>query len=123
MAKILLVDDDPLIQRLYSKALQLSGFEVDIARDGELGILKAHSYHPQLILLDIMMPKKNGFEVLGELKHDPQTANIPIIILSNLAHESHAETALDSGALDYVIKSDHEPNEVVQMIKKALRVD
>ncbi len=122
MTKILLIDDDPLIRRLYLKALQFSGFETKIASDGELGITMARTYLPDLILLDIMLPKKNGFEVLRELKIDPQTASIPVIILSNLSHESDAETALDSGAINYLIKSDHEPNEVVQLIQKTLSI-
>jgi len=122
MTKILLIEDDPLIQRMYTKYLVFSGFEVDIAADGEEGILKVYTFNPQLILLDIMLPKRNGFEVLAELKSNLKTKNIPIIILSNLSQESNAETALTQGAFDYVIKSNNEPEDVIRIIKKALEI-
>lgn len=120
MIKILLVEDDPLIQRMYSKELLLGGFDVVMASDGEEGLQKASTENPQLILLDIMMPKKNGFEVLSELKANESTKNIPVIILTNLMHEHDAATAIENDALAYIIKSDIEPREILEIINKAL---
>lgn len=120
MVKILLIEDDPLIQRMYIKELQLAGFEVEVSADGDDGLLKALSVSPELILLDIMMPKKNGFQVLAELKAMEQTKNIPVIILTNLMQEQSAEKAIEGGAFDYIIKSDFEPKDVLKIVEKAL---
>lgn len=120
MANILLIEDDPLIQRMYLKELQFSGFEVEVASDGDEGLLKAITFSPQLILLDIMMPKKNGFQVLAELKAMEQTKNIPVIILTNLMQEQSAEKAIEGGAVAYIIKSDSEPKDVLKIINNVL---
>lgn len=123
MSKILIIEDDPLIQRMYSKELYSNGFEVEIANDGEDGLLKALSVDPHLILLDIMMPKKNGFELLKELKSLSQTKEIPVIILSNLMNENDEEFAIKNGAVKFLVKSNHEPFEVLEIIKSTLVID
>ena len=120
MAKILIVEDDPLMSRMYQKIFTFEGFEVDMAADGEVGLEKARAGKPTLILLDIMMPKMNGLEVLGKLKADPETKTIPVVMLTNLAGEQDAETALAKGAVKYIIKSEYEPKQVTNMVKEIL---
>lgn len=120
MAKILIVEDDPLISRMYEKIFNFENYEVAMASDGEEGLLKAKQEKPNAILLDVMMPKLNGLEVLERLKTDPEMKNIPVIMLTNLAGEKDAETALSKGAVKYIIKSEHEPKEISDMVKQIL---
>src|ERR1700756_713354 len=109
MAKILIVEDDPLMSRMYQKIFTFDKYEVEIANNGEEGLTKASTTHPTIILLDVMMPKMNGLQVLEKLKADPVTKNIPVIMLTNLAGQQDADTALSRGAVKYIIKSEHDP--------------
>lgn len=121
MAKILLiVEDDPLMSRLYQKIFTFEKYTVDSAADGVEGLEKARTVKPMLILLDVMMPKMNGLQVLDKLKADPDTKGIPVVVLTNLASEKDAETALLKGAVKYIVKSEHEPKEIVAMVKEIL---
>ncbi|MDP2671063.1 MAG: response regulator [bacterium] len=120
MAKILVVEDDPLMARMYEKIFTFEKYEVETANNGQEGLQKARTGAPTLILLDIMMPEKNGLQVLDELKTDPNTKAIPVVVLTNLAGEKDAETALAKGAVKYIIKSEHEPKEVADMVKQIL---
>jgi DNA-binding response OmpR family regulator len=120
MAKILIIEDDPLISRLYQKAFSFDNYDVDVASNGQEGLLKVKEFKPTLIVLDLMMPKMNGLEVLDNLKSDKNTKSIPVIILTNLAEEKDAETALEKGAVKYIVKGDHQPKEVVDMVKEIL---
>ena len=90
------------------------------AVDGEEGLELAVSEKPDLIILDMILPKMNGFEVLQELKNNPKTKNIPVVILSNLGQESDVDRAMSLGAVDYLIKTDFSINEVVEKISKYL---
>lgn len=120
MTKILIVEDDPLMSRLYQKIFIFEKYEVELAADGQEGLEKVRISKPTLILLDIMMPKMNGLEVLEKLKADPDTRTIPVIILTNLAGQQDAETALAKGAVKYIIKSEYEPKQVADMVKEIL---
>lgn len=120
MVKILIVEDDPLMLRMYQKIFSFEGYEVVTAIDGEEGLQKARQENPTLILLDIMMPKMNGLQVLEELKSDPSTSKIPMVMLTNLAGTQDAETALSKGAVKYIIKSEYEPRQVADMVKEVL---
>jgi CheY-like chemotaxis protein len=120
MAKILIVEDDPLMSRMYQKIFTFEGYEVEMASDGQEGLDKAREMKPTLVLLDVMMPKMNGLQVLEKLKADPETKAIPVIMLTNLAGEQDAESALAKGAIKYIIKSEHEPKEVADMVKEIL---
>lgn len=105
--KVLLVDDDPLIIRMYQNKLSNDGYQVATAFNGEEAFSKIAKEKPDIILLDIMMPKMNGVEVLKKLKSDDATKDIPVIILTNLGDSSEdVESAKKLGALDYVVKSD-----------------
>lgn len=120
MAKILIVEDDALMLRLYQKAFGFEKYEVEVANNGEEGIEKARKIKPTLMLLDIMMPKMDGLQVLDKLKADPETKAIPVIVLTNLAGSSDADTALAKGAVKYIVKSEHDPKDVVKIVKGVL---
>ena len=120
MAKVLIVEDDPLMSRMYEKIFLFEKYEVELAHDGQEGLDKARSTKPTVIMLDVMMPKMNGLQVLEQLKADPATKGIPVIMLTNLAGQQDAETALSKGAVKYLIKSEHEPKEVTDMVKEIL---
>lgn len=120
MAKVLIVEDDPLMSRMYQKIFTFEKFEVVMAADGQEGVDKARAEKPTLILLDVMMPKMNGLQALEKLKADPETKAIPVVMLTNLAGQQDAETALTKGAVKYIVKSEHEPKEVTDMVKQIL---
>lgn len=120
MAKILIVEDDPLISRMYQKIFNFEGYDVEMAADGEEGWEKIKTVHPTLVLLDIMMPKMNVLQVLEKMKLDPATKAIPVVMLTNLAGVQDAETALSKGAIKYIVKSEHEPQEITNMVKEIM---
>lgn len=120
MVNIAIVEDDPLIARLYQKAFIFERYEAQIAGNGREGLELIRQKKPTLVLLDIMMPEMNGLEVLDKLKSDPETKNIPVVILTNLAGEHDAETALAKGAVKYIIKSEYDPQQIVDMVKEII---
>ena len=120
MAKILIVEDDPLMSRMYQKIFTFENYEVEMAGDGQEGLDKARESLPTLVLLDVMMPKLNGLQVLEKLKEDPKTKAVPVVMLTNLAGQQDAESALAKGAIKYIIKSEHDPKEVADMVKEIL---
>src|SRR3990167_3688136 len=121
MAKILIIEDDPLISRMYQKIFTFEKFEVELAEDGEKGIEAVSKFQPTLILLDVMMPKMNGLQVLETLKQNDETKKIPVVMLTNLSGQQDAEVALQKGAVKYIIKSEYDPKEVSDMVKEVLR--
>ena len=120
MAKVLIIEDDPLMSRMYQKIFTFQKYEVEVAGDGEEGLAKVVATQPTIILLDVMMPKMNGLQVLEKLKADPATKGIPVIMLTNLAGQQDAETALLKGAVKYIVKSEHEPKEVADMVEQII---
>lgn len=120
MAKVLIIEDDPLMSRMYQKIFTFEKYEVEVAGDGEEGLTKANTIQPTIILLDVMMPKMNGLQVLEQLKTNDLTKHIPVIMLTNLAGQQDAETALAKGAVKYIIKSEHEPKEVADMVNQII---
>lgn len=116
--RVLIIEDDQLIQRMYEKIFTFEKFEVVLASNGEEGLEKARQVNPTIILLDVMMPKMNGIEVLDKLKADPDMKAIPVIMLSNLAGENDIETALSKGAVKYIIKSEYDPKQIADMVKE-----
>ena len=119
--KILLIEDDPFLLDMYSTKFKEVGFDIEVAQDGEMGISKAKEIMPDLILLDVVLPKKDGFEVLKTLKSDGQTAKIPVVMLTNLGLESDVKRGLELGAQSYIIKAHFTPTEVVAKIKEILK--
>ncbi len=118
--KILLVEDDSFLLGMYATKFEMEDFKVVMAEDGEKAIRVAQKEMPALILLDIILPKLNGFEVLKQLKANPATAKIPVILLTNLSQKDEIEQGLKMGAEDYLIKAHFMPSEVVEKIKKVL---
>ena len=120
MRKILLVEDDRfLIKAVYTKLTQ-KGFEVVLANDGDEAISKAKAEKPELVLLDMVLPKKSGFEVLRELKGNPETASIPVFILSNLAQDQDIQEGKALGAEDYIVKSNTSLSAIVDKVANFL---
>lgn len=120
MANILIIEDDELIRRMYKQVLEMRGHQVVLAANGEEGIEQAKATKPVIILLDIMMPKLNGIDMLKKLKAMPDLAGIPVMILTNLMGAADAQASLAAGAIKFVIKSDYTPNEVVDIVEELL---
>jgi CheY-like chemotaxis protein len=120
MSKILLAEDDRLLSKASSAALRRRGFAVVTAADGEEAIEMARKEAPDLILLDVIMPKLQGFEVLMRLKADPATSSIPVVMLSNLAQPADVDEALRAGAVDYWIKADLRGDQLAAKAASAL---
>ncbi|MCD4762252.1 response regulator [bacterium] len=118
--KILLIEDDPFLLSMYSTKFELEGFRIITAEDGEKGLRLALTVDPSIILLDILLPKMNGFDVLEKLKADDKGKDIPVILLTNLNQKDEIERAMSMGADDYLIKAHFLPSEVVEKIMKIL---
>ena len=118
---ILVVEDDVFLAKIYKTKLSKEGFELSLAHDGEEALAQIKQKRPDLILLDLMMPKKDGFEVMEELAKDPECKKIPIIILSNLGQESDVERGLALGAKDYFVKANVSLNEIIKKITKHIK--
>lgn len=116
--KVLLVEDDLSLMKIYSNKLRISGFDVSVATTGDEGFRKAQVELPQIILLDLILPGMDGFLVLEELKKNPVTEGIPVVILSNLGQQTDIERGKRLGAVDYLVKSDVSLIDVVAKVKK-----
>ncbi len=119
---VLLVEDEPLLIDLYRERFAEEDFNLEIAHDGNEALKKADQ-HVDLILLDILLPGVNGFEVLRRLKRNLDTRDIPVIVLTNLGSEqsdSDKQLAFSLGAVDYLVKSYHTPDEMVEIVNKRL---
>ncbi len=119
-AKILIAEDDKFLSRVLSDKLRRKGYKVYIASDGIEAINKIKREKPDLVLLDLIMPNKNGFEILEEIKIDEEYSDIPIIILSNLGQKDDVEKGKKLGVVDYLIKSNLSINAVVEKIEEVL---
>jgi diguanylate cyclase (GGDEF)-like protein len=117
---VLVVDDDPDIARFVEVNLRSAGYDVAVAADGEEALERAHELRPDLVLLDVMMPRLDGFEVAQRLRKNPQTANTSIIMLTAKALSADKVTGLQSGADDYIIKP-FDPIELLARVKGTLR--
>lgn len=120
--RLLIVEDDVILQKALQDFLASEGFEIFAASDGEAGINMAKEKIPDAVLLDIILPKKDGYEVLAELKHDEKTKHIPVILLTNLGSLNDVEKAIALGATTYLVKSDYKLEEVVKKIKEVLKM-
>jgi len=119
--KILLVEDDPMVVRMYQRKLELEGFKVSLAFNGEEGLAALKKEKPDFILLDIMMPKMNGIEMLKMMKKDRETKDIPVVMLTNLGDKPEdVQKCKELGAEDYWVKANVSLKEVVEKIKKIL---
>lgn len=120
---ILLVEDDIFLANIYKTKFAMEGFEVIHADNGESAIVEANRKKPDIILLDILLPKKDGFAVLTELKKEnSEVKDIPVILLTNLGQKDDVEKGLEMGAEDYLIKAHFKPSEVVEKVRKILKI-
>lgn len=124
MKKILFIEDEPALQRTFGEILKQEGYEMISALDGDVGLRLANppagGKKPDLILLDLILPRVHGFEVLKKLKEDPETKEIPIIVLTNLEGIGDVDKAIELGATTYLVKAQYSLEEVIEKIKKAL---
>jgi len=124
MKKILIVEDDPFLIDIYTTKLKDSGFSVEVAKEGESALRKLTEEKFDLLLLDIVLPQIDGWEILGKIKNAPHQyggARLKIVILSNLGQKEEVEKGLKLGATKYLIKAHHTPSEVVEEIKEVLK--
>lgn len=120
MKKILFIEDESALQKTFRDVLEREGYEMISALDGESGLRLAKTQKPDLILLDLILPKKDGFDVLKELKENEATKEIPVIVLTNLEEIESIEKAIELGATTYLVKAQYTLEEVIQKVKKAL---
>jgi len=118
---VLIVEDDTFLAEIYQKKFEMEGFRVSVSNNGEKGLADAKKKLPDIILLDILLPKLDGFAVLAGLKADAATKKIPVILLTNLGQKDDVEKGLEDGAEDYLIKTHFKPSEVVDKVRKILR--
>lgn len=119
-AHILIVEDDTFLSNIYKTKFEFEGFKVTTAENGEIGLAEAKKKQPDLMLLDILMPKLDGFGVLEALKKDKSISAIPVILLTNLGQKDDIQKGLELGAKDYIIKAHFKPSEVVETVRKVL---
>ena len=119
--KILLVEDDTTLQETLGQVLRGEGFEVFQALDGEEGFKLASEKKPDLILLDLVLPKMSGFDVLKQLKETEEIKHIPVIVLTNLGSPEDIQKALYAGATTYLLKASYELDDVLAKVKKSLQ--
>ena len=120
MSKVLLADDDPFLTQIYSTRLIRDGHQVICCADGQQALNQIKEQNPDLIVLDIMLPKLNGLDILSAVKEDKQLAKIPVIILSNLSHKEEQEEAKSRGATEFLAKVDYTPNQVIMVLQRYL---
>ncbi|MEA2931987.1 MAG: hypothetical protein QOI56_772 [Actinomycetota bacterium] len=111
---MLVIDDDPVILELLRVNFEIEGFDVVCARDGNEGLAMAQELHPDVVISDIMMPRRDGLQLLSDLKGDPRTEGLPVILLSAKAQKSEVQHGLDLGADDYITK----PFDPIQLIDR-----
>lgn len=121
--KVLLIEDDKFFQKFYSAKLREQNIEVDVASDGEEGLLKMQQFNPNVVLLDLIMPKKDGFSVLEARSLDEDLKKIPVIVFSTLGQEKDLEKAKNLGATDYIDKSFFNFDEMMVKISKVYNVN
>ncbi len=121
MKRILFVEDEPALQKTLGLALEQEGYEIKSALDGELGLALAKELKPDLILLDLILPKRDGFEVLDALKNEESTKEIPVIVLTNLESTQEIERALAAGATTYLVKANYDLVEIIKKIRETIK--
>lgn len=119
---ILIVEDDNQLAKMYSEKFKTEGFEVIVARDGEEGFRLISELKPSFVLLDMLLPKFQGQDVLAKLQATPQGQQTQIIALTNLAKKEEAQRALELGAKEYLVKAMYTPEQVVQKVKNYLGI-
>lgn len=119
--RVLFVEDDPSVAQMYKLKLELDGYKVEVAQDGELALKMATDNPPDMIFLDIRLPKMDGLAVLEALRKDAKTTHIPVVILSNYSERELVERGLKLGALEYLIKSQTTPAKLAGGVENWLK--
>jgi len=120
MQNILLVEDDPFLIDIYTTKLKESGFSVEVVSDGDAVLRKIRENKPDLVILDIVLPQIDGWEILRKIKSEPEFKNLKVIILSNLGQKEEVEKGIKLGAVKYLIKAHYTPSQVIKEIKKTI---
>ncbi len=118
---VLIVEDDAFLANIYKTKFEMEGYKVSIAENGEAGLDDAQKKKPDIILLDILLPKMDGFVVLEHLKSDKNVKDIPVILLTNLGQKDDVERGLELGAADYLIKAHFKPSETVEKVRAVIK--
>ncbi|MBT5807688.1 response regulator [Candidatus Uhrbacteria bacterium] len=113
---ILIVEDEKIYREFYSKTIKQNGYRVNAACDGEEGLLMTRAEKPDLIVLDLMLPKKSGFEMLREIKQDEDLKDIPVIVLTNLAQEVDRKTCESIGVIGYLVKTENTMKQIIERL-------
>jgi CheY-like chemotaxis protein len=119
--EVLLIEDDRAVLEMYRMKLELDGYKVNVATDGDEGLQRARELRPDIIFLDVRLPKKDGFEVLEGLRTDPETSDIPVIILSNYGEKELVDRGLKLGANEFLIKAQTTPSSLSEGIGEWLK--
>jgi len=120
MKKILFIEDEAAIQKTFGEILSNAGYSFKSALDGEVGLRMAKSEKPDLIILDLVLPKAHGLEVLSALKKDKETSGIPVIILTNIDGMAEVDKAIELGAAAYLIKTSYKLEEILEKIERVI---
>jgi CheY-like chemotaxis protein len=120
MPKVLIIEDDAPYRKIYKRKFEVSGYIAEVAENGEEGLAKMRSFMPDIVFVDLMMPKMDGFQVLDTAKADPKLQTIPIVVLTNLSTSEDADKVLQKGAIAILVKSNTEPNEIVAKANELL---
>jgi len=118
--KVLIIEDEDVLRNVLAKKLEKEGYEVIVAADGEAGMNSIRNENPDMILLDIMLPKKNGYQILEEMHGDEELKKIPVLVISNSGQPVEVRKILELGACDYLVKADFEPQEVIDKMRTCL---
>lgn len=119
--KILIVEDEEPLLKLLEEEFKNQVWQTRLARDGEEALAEMKSFHPDIVALDLLMPKKSGLEVLAEMKNDQAIKDIPVIVMSNLAEDESITKALALGAKEYYVKTQHSIYEIIEKIQKHIK--
>lgn len=117
--RVLVVEDDRFLQKILLMKFEAEGFDVRGASDGEEGLKQLLADPPDLLVLDLILPKMNGFEVLTEMKTNGKVKNVPVVVLSNLGQDEDVRRVMELGALEFLVKSNHSIMEVIAKVKEA----
>lgn len=120
MTKVLIIEDEEVLRNVLAKKLEKEGYEAIVAADGEAGMDSIRNENPDMILLDIMLPKKNGYQILEEMHGDEKLKKIPVLVISNSGQPVEIKKILELGACDYLVKADFEPQEVIDKMRTCL---
>lgn len=123
MTKIAIIEDDPTINQMYRMKFEAAGFDVQLASDGERGVALVEAFKPDLILLDMQMPVKNGHQALKEIRAASWGKDIPVIILTNMGEEESPKELRELGIESYIVKADLTPSQVVERVKDTLNLE